>query len=155
MLGIQRPVKYRDAPLGPFESPTKNGTCLLNPSLIGCSPGILAYFSPFPFSWGWALHSYPLLSRRTFLNLVIHGQCLRKKILATGGQTFFKPLSQVGSEPALCCQAGVFLAERPGWAWHSWATELRHCTYRKLGLGELGADAERSRVGKNWQEIPF
>uniref|UniRef100_A0A5G2QFH2 Chromosome X open reading frame 58 n=1 Tax=Sus scrofa TaxID=9823 RepID=A0A5G2QFH2_PIG len=41
-----------------------------------------------------ALHSYPLLSRRTFLNLVIHGQCLRKKILATGGQTFFKPLSQ-------------------------------------------------------------
>uniref|UniRef100_A0A8C3VK63 Chromosome X open reading frame 58 n=1 Tax=Catagonus wagneri TaxID=51154 RepID=A0A8C3VK63_9CETA len=41
-----------------------------------------------------ALHSHPFLSRRTSLNLVIHGQYLRKKILATGGKTFFKPFSQ-------------------------------------------------------------
>uniref|UniRef100_A0A9L0K7V4 Chromosome X open reading frame 58 n=1 Tax=Equus asinus TaxID=9793 RepID=A0A9L0K7V4_EQUAS len=41
-----------------------------------------------------AVLSHPFLSRRTFLNLTIHGRCLRKNILDIGGQTFFKPLSQ-------------------------------------------------------------
>ncbi|KAG8510086.1 putative uncharacterized protein CXorf58, partial [Galemys pyrenaicus] len=36
----------------------------------------------------------------TFLNLALNGRCLRKNILAIGEQTFFKPLSQMGSEPA-------------------------------------------------------
>lgn len=127
MPGIRGGVKFTDTPLWPFESPTKKGTCLLNPSPISCYPGILAYFSPFPFlgELGSSFPSLPI--QKDFPEFGHTGKLYEKEYLGHWRANFFQTSVTRGQQNCLVLPREGFLPQRLGWA------SVRPCTNKESG----------------------
>ena len=49
------------------------------------------------------------------------------------GKLFSNPCHKWATSLPCAARRGVFLAESLGWAWHTWATQLRHCMNKETG----------------------